>query len=285
MAAEETPAPKPNIPAPEQLPREITVYSHSNLFYWWPVWFVAYVLALLTWWDGHLLAVVPKNSKAEQVTTKDGVQRDVILAGESSQLLKDEKGSLVQPRLHIASSKNYGVIFCLTLLLVIFITNVPLRGMWSVLIVIVLVMGVTILMLAGFWDNILDKYHQLDIRINLGGYLFVGTGLLLLWMIAIGFFDRQVYVTFTPGQIRVKVEIGDGEKVYDSYGMTLEKQRSDLFRHWILGLSFFGIGTGDLIIHTSGAQSHTFDLPNVLGIDRKIRQIEQMLQTKEVNMN
>jgi len=40
-----------------------------------------------------------------------------------------------------------------------------------------------------------------------------------------------------------------------------------------------------LIIHTSGAQSHTFDLPNVLGIDRKIRQIEQMLQTKEVNMN
>jgi hypothetical protein len=81
MAAEETPAPKPNNPAPEQLPREITVYSHSNLFYWWPVWFVAYVLALLTWWDGHLLAVVPKNSKAEQVTTKDGVQRDVILAG------------------------------------------------------------------------------------------------------------------------------------------------------------------------------------------------------------
>lgn len=280
-SAEASPNPKVEKPSI----KEITVYSHSNLFYWWPVWFVAYLLAVLTWWDGSLLAVVPKDSRAAQVTTKDGVTQEVIIPPSGAQLVKDSKGSLVQPNLHISRSKNYGVIFCLTLLLVIFITNVPLRGMWSVLIVVVLVMGVTILMLAGYWEGIIDTFHLLDIRINLGGYLFVGTGLLVIWMTAIGFFDKQVYVTFTPGQIRVRVEIGDGEKVYDTYGMTLEKQRSDLFRHWILGLSFAGIGTGDMIIHTTGAQSHTFDLPNVLSIDTKIRQIEQMLQTKEVNVS
>ena len=72
-------------------------------------------------------------------------------------------------------------------------------------------------------------------------------------------------------------EIGGGEKVYDAIGMTLEKQRSDLFRHWILGL-----GSGDLIVRTSGAQAHQFDLPNVLFIGKKVHQIEDMLKKQAV---
>jgi len=265
-------------------PRDITVYSHSMLYYWWPVWFVGYIFAALTLWDHHLLMVVPFNAKAETITTKDNVERNAILAPDGQSLLKDEKGALIQPTLYVAQSKNYGVIFCLTLLLTIFITSVPLRGMWSYLVIIVIVMGVTILMLAGYWEKITSAFSLLDIRINLGGYLFASTGLLIIWLVAFMFFDSQIYVTFSPGQLRVRTEIGDGEKVYDATGLTFEKQTSDLFRHGILGLWFLNIGTGDLIIKTSGAQNHTFNLPNVISIKSKIKAIEQLMQSKDVNL-
>ena len=76
---------------------------------------------------------------------------------------------------------------------------------------------------------------------------------------------------FTPGQVRVHLEIGGGETAYDTMGMTIQKQRDDLFRHWILGL-----GSGDLIVRTSGANSHEFHMPNVLSVSYKLRQIEEM---------
>ncbi len=265
-------------------PRDITVYSHSMLFYWWPVWFVGYILAALTLWDQHLLMVVPIHAEAKSVEFKDGKARNVVIVPDGESLLKDEKGALIQPTLYVAQSKNYGVIFCLTLLLTIFITSVSLRGMWSILVIVVIVMGVTILMLAGYWEKITSAFSLLDIRINLGGYLFASTGLLIIWLVAFMFFDRQIYVTFSPGQLRVRTEIGDGEKVYDATGLTFEKQRSDLFRHGILGLWFLNIGTGDLIIKTSGAQNHTFDLPNVISIEYKIKAIEQLMQSKDVNL-
>jgi hypothetical protein len=59
--------------------------------------------------------------------------------------------------------------------------------------------------------------------------------------------------------------------------MTVQKQRSDLFRHWILGL-----GSGDLIVRTSGANAHEFHLPNVLFIGRKVKEIEDLLRQKQV---
>ena len=64
-----------------------------------------------------------------------------------------------------------------------------------------------------------------------------------MWLFTVLLFDRQIYMVFTPGQLKVRTEIGGGEKVYDAVGMTLEKQRSDLFRHWLLGM-----GSGDLIV-------------------------------------
>ncbi len=265
-------------------PREITVYSHSMLFYWWPVWFVGYILAALTLWDQHLLMVVPIHAEVKPIEFKDEKVRNVVTIPENESFLKDEKGSLIQPTLYVAQSKNYGVIFCLTLILTIFITSVSLRGMWSILVIVVIVMGVTILMLAGYWEKITSAFSLLDIRINLGGYLFTSTGLLIIWLIAFMFFDRQIYVTFSPGQLRVRTEIGDGEKVYDATGLTFEKQRSDIFRHGILGLWFLNIGTGDLIIKTSGAQNHTFDLPNVIAVESKIKAIEQLMQSKDVNL-
>jgi hypothetical protein len=90
-------------------------------------------------------------------------------------------------------------------------------------------------------------------------------------------FDRQIYIVFTPGQMRVRQEIGDAETAYDTMGMTVQKQRSDLFRHWILGL-----GSGDLIVKTAGAHPVEIHLPNVLFIGRKVAEIEDMLRSKQV---
>jgi hypothetical protein len=90
--------------------------------------------------------------------------------------------------------------------------------------------------LADLWEPILRNFSYLDIRINAGGYIFIPSVLFVIWLITILLFDRQIYMIFTPGQLKVCTEIGGGEKVSDAVGMTVEKQRSDLFRHWILGL-------------------------------------------------
>jgi hypothetical protein len=35
-------------------------------------------------------------------------------------------------------------------------------------------------------------------------------------------------------------------------------------------------------VHTSGAQVHTFDLPNVLSLGRRVKEIEELLRSKQV---
>ena len=79
------------------------------------------------------------------------------------------------------------------------------------------------------------------------------------------------------GKSRVRQEIGGGEAAYDTTGMVIQKQRNDLFRHWVLGL-----GSGDLIVNTSGSTAHHFDMPNVLFVGYKLRQIEDMLREVQV---
>jgi hypothetical protein len=59
--------------------------------------------------------------------------------------------------------------------------------------------------------------------------------------------------------------------------MVVEKRRSDLFRHWVLG-----IGSGDLLVKTAGSNAQQFEMPNVLFVGSKVRMIQQMLQTREV---
>ena len=113
----------------------------------------------------------------------------------------------------------------------------------------------------------------------MAGYMTISLFLLIIWLIALLIFDKQRYITVTPGQLKVCDEIGGGEQVYGTDGMTMQKQRSDFFRHYVLGL-----GSGDLIIRTTGAQAHQIDLPNVLFINAKVRQIENLLKTKNVDV-
>jgi len=267
----------------------VRVISHSNIFYWWPVWAVGFIMAIWTLFvDRYYMVTVPPESKAihartltyddgtEKVTVED---RDAVFLPKDKHLARrtDKDDQPMKPRLHMARNKNLGVIFCMTLLLVITITNVPLRGMWSVVVIITIVLLSVILALAGLWEKIVTTLDLLDIRINAGGYFFISGVLCAIWAVATFAFDRQTYIIFTPGQFKVCQSIGDGEKVYDTVGMSLERQRGDIFRHYVLGL-----GSGDLIVKTTGAQSHHYELPNVLWIGRKVQLIEDLLRKRKV---
>jgi hypothetical protein len=273
-------------PTPINLERaeQIHVISHSNLFYWWPVWFTGFVLTILTFVSDTYMVFVPEHTVALKDAAVTGDRDGKTVSYKKNDVLVVEDGHLPaqadilnQPHLHAANNGSYGVLFTAVLLLVVCITNVPLRGMWSFVVIVLIVLLSIIFSLAGFWEPILRTLSFLDIRINAAGYLSISAVLFGLWLFTTFLFDRQIYMTFSPGQMKVCTEIGGGQRVYDAVGMTLEKQRSDLFRHWMLGL-----GSGDLIVKTSGAQAHQFEMPNVLFISAKVREIEVMLKNKSV---
>jgi hypothetical protein len=257
----------------------IKVVSHSNLFYWWPVWTVGFLMAILTFIDGTLMAIVPKGTTAVKKVDASGETRAAYVLPKGRQVPtedpNDSESTPVNPRVHLSKNKNYGVIFCVVLLVCIIITNVPLRGMWSVVVIITVIMLSVIFALAGWWEYIFAKLHVLDIRINMGGYLFIAGLLFAAWMFTLMLFDQQIYIVFEPGQFKVCTEIGGGEKVYPTMGMRVERKQSDLFRHMILGL-----GSGDMVVKTFGAGADHFDLPNVLFIRNKMQRIDAMLQGK-----
>jgi uncharacterized membrane protein len=277
-------------PASQAPPREIKIVSHSTLFYWWPVWAVGFIMAIVTLFSGQSMAVVPKGTEpqqkrelpwlkgeAKEKQKPDDYTRDVLVLPAGKHLAEDKSGTAEKPHLAITSSKNVGVLFCTILLVVVFITNVSLRGLWSVIVIGTIIFMSIIFALLGWWDHILTYLSFLDIRINLGGYVFISLILLILWAVITFWFDHRTYIVFTPGQFRVCLEIGEGETAYDTAGMTFEKKRNDFFRHWILGF-----GSGDLIVKTSGALAHTFNLPNVLFLGREYRRIEDMMRTRQV---
>jgi hypothetical protein len=262
-------------PPAEARPREVRIVAHSMLLYWWPVWAVGLLLAGLTWLDGHRLAVVPGGTMA--VEGSEG-RPDALVLPAGAHLLQDPvTREPRQPTLRMAGQAGYGVVFVVLVLVVVFVTNVPIRGLWSVVLVITVLLGTIILALAGWWDDILEMAAHSRVYINAFGYLAFSVPLLLLWLVVVLFFDRQMYMVFVPGQLRVCQEIGDAETAYDTMGMVVEKRRSDLFRHWL-----FGIGSGDLRVKTAGSNTQHFEMHNVLFVGSKLQLIQQMLQTREV---
>lgn len=274
-----------------KLPNEIRIVSHSNLFYWWPVWAVALLMGVISYWPPwspyHLLPV-PTGTQAGTLAS----EAQITLYPEETTTKRIAKGTPVWyapegtpkekiqlPGVTVSPYRGPGVIFAAVLLVVITITNIHLRGLWSLIVIVVIIALVVIFALAGWWDIIFGWFQFLDIRISTGGYMTIGGVLLAVWLVVFFVFDPQRYIIFTPGSFRVRLEIGEGEVAYDTRGMTVKKERSDFFRHWILGL-----GSGDLIVNTTGAQAHHFDLPNVLFLNRKLRVIEEMVRThKEAN--
>jgi hypothetical protein len=278
---------------------EIRVYSHSPLFYWWPVWLFGFLFALITAIDNHRMAVVPGSSLlVKERVGQDEVRYTVYGSPGDDRMEKvldpadaNEKQELarVNPGLpagadayrmkpHVSPRTWMGPVYLIILVLVIIITNVPLRGLWSLVTLIGLVVLVLIISLFKWWDSLLTAFVGLHVFINLAGYLLLSIVLCIAWAVATFIFDRRSYIIFTPGQVRVCEEIGSRERTYDTTGMTIEKRRDDWFRH-----VFLGFGTGDMVIRTAGADRHEILMPNVALIGFKIDPIQQLMRQRQVD--
>ena len=177
----------PTQPAPVQVvpdarPREVIVISHSPLFYWWPVWAVGFLMALVSYWNGSQVAFVPAGTVAERGVQVEGHgRRDILIAPEGQSLpATGDTEELNQPRMRMAVSNNPGMIWAMTLFIVIVIVHVKMRGIASV-VVVLFVGGATVLFAAlGLWDPILRAAGILDIHINAFGYLTISFILFVL---------------------------------------------------------------------------------------------------------
>lgn len=180
-------------------PQELTLYSHSPIYYWWPVWAVGYVLALLTLMQGQYVEFA-------------------------------DATVLMHP------NKTLGVVFTFTFFVVIVITHFSVRGGAALTTVMTAIALALVLYVTGWWEPLLDALGHLAIFMNLGFYVFFSTAVFVIWAAAVFFFDRFTYWSFRPGQMVHVQVLGEGEHAYDARGMSVEKKQDDLFRHWVLGL-------------------------------------------------
>ncbi len=293
-----TPTPTPSVPPgatvapagtpPTRASNEIKLISHSNLYYWWPVWVLAFFMAAWTYFENNRLAIVPAHGTLTPIgdrtgkfnleystNAKDPNTGSPIFSNPSldkSAFDSERKQEPFLPR--ISANSALGSLFVVVLILTIIITNVPLRGLWSFLVLMAIFLLALIISLFGWWEKILENVGDLHIHINMAGYLTIGCAVFALWALATWVFDRRAYVIFTPGQIKVCEHIGDAVQTYPTMGISMEKQRDDLFRHYILGF-----GSGDLILKLPSGEKREIRLPNVLGIGWRLKTVEDMLRT------
>jgi hypothetical protein len=275
-------------------PGEIKLIGRSMLFYWWPVWVAAFICATWTLIEDNRLAVLPsggemtvtetvkdekgnehpkaftytlKDDKAKSLRYDDQPVRDAV------ERSKDAKNPAWPTR--VSRHPAVGVAFVLTLLMVVFTTNVPLRGLWSFVVLLMVALVIVILSLInGAWDVIGRTLSSWLVYINLATYLVIGGVVFVLWAVAFFIFDRRQFVIFSPGQIRVCEHIGDAVEAYSTVGVQMTKQRDDPFRHLLLGF-----GSSDLILKFASGDKREVRIQNVLGLNFSMAEVESMIRT------
>lgn len=175
----------------------------------------------------------------------------------------------------VADDRWMGLVFTIVLFLVIFMTNVMFRGVSSVVAVLAVLFVALLLAYLHWWADIIALLPHLSVHMNMGFYILFSTLIFILWVGSVFLYDRLNYYVIRPGQIISDHVIGGAQKSYDTHGMVFEKNRQDLFRQWVLGM-----GAGDLVIHTMGAQRETLSIPNVAFVDWKVQAIQKMIATR-----
>src|SRR5262249_49358752 len=158
--------------------------SHTTLIYWWPVWLVGFILAGLTYIDGARSAILPADTRVKELQPKvfelsvpDRPAPALEMAAAST-----AKGEPAFP-VRTASNRNYGIVYLVVLLLVIFGANVPLRGLASIIAVLAVLLVTVLFAYLDWWTKILDYLGGLHVEISLAGYLFPSVVLLVLWLV------------------------------------------------------------------------------------------------------
>jgi hypothetical protein len=221
---------------------QVIVYGHSWLFYWWPVWVIGYLMALLSWLHPVQLQI-------------DG--RQVLFSSQTS----------------------LGIIYCLVVLVTILITNTQMRGLVSLVVVVCVSFLALLFAYLDWWPRILNWLGGQPVYMDVAFYLFLSTGLLLVWLLVVGLFDHLSFWRIRPGQVTHEYVLGAVESSYDTDNMVFTKQQADLFRNWILGL-----GSGDLQMQTMGGRGVVAKVSNVLFINARVAKIQRLIATKPADM-
>ncbi len=224
-----------DLESPDVLPN-LRIYSHSSLMYWWPVWLSGFIFAAITYFKGGVVEL-------------DEVRRDWF-----------------------HESSGIGLTFVLILLFVIVFTNIKLRGIYSIVLILAIGLAVSLIALAGWWDEVMEFIPYLSVHMNMGFYIVFSTLLFVLWLLMFFVFDRMTYWVVRPGQLTRVARIGGNEETWDTRGLLVEERADDYFRHYLLGL-----GAGDLTLTTSGGKQETIRIPNVVFADRKVDLIQRLV--------
>jgi hypothetical protein len=275
----ETTNEKPSKPLPGEKP-QYKVVSHSILFYWWPVWGLGFVMTVISFVGGARLAIVPEGSRVKAVASDNGLETfELTLHGKPTESLTHaasvSSGNDAFPY-HIAQNMTLHLIYAIIVLLVILATTVTLRGLWSVVNIMAVLLVALILYVLGWWGAIMEEVGRLHLYVSAAAYFFPSLVLFLYWLLTVFLFDQRRFIIFSPGQLIVHREIGDTQAVYDTTGVAVVKRRNDLIRHRLLGF-----GAGDLIVSTVDGR-HEFELPNVLFADAKIKEIAEAMKTRPI---
>ena len=295
------------------------LFKRSPIIYWWPIWVTAFVMALLSYLDGGYMVWVPPGTEARRdwsvetdpgrTQPREGLLLPPAVGERAPHLLPalspgtgEPLGEPQQPSVRMARGRYLGFAFIFVLGLVLLHSGILMRGYVSY---VSALLGVVVLLMIpliesyfpgiGLWAWIrylvYDVFH---IYISMQGYLFLGAFFLLVWLFSLLVYDRRTYIVVTPGQFRVRQEIGRGELIYDVTLMMFERKRDDFFRHKILGLGFLDYlrrylglrflpsGTGDLVFRLSGGQGQVIDWPNVWDVERKLQTLRHTLAEREV---
>ncbi len=214
----------------------ITFYSHSEFFYYWPLWLVSFVFGDITLFFGSHVAV-------------EGLSTSLLVMQET----------------------GYGLVYIMVLAFSLFATGVNLRGVWALLTLVCLIFGVFLMSYYGVWDTVSSWVIQQPVYLNHGFYLAIGVMLFLPWCLVVFLFDTRKYVKIESNTVTIVHEIGEGARAYDTIGVMMEKKLDNFFKHYLLGF-----GSGDLVIRTSGGSNEVIHLPNVLGVDKVLNELENL---------
>ncbi len=275
----EQPPKAPPPPKPPELPREMIIYGHSSLFYWWPVWLIGFIYMGISLMSSGRVAIV--DSYAEYDEEKQVIRlpeerqgRKLVLNDTLTQ--KEGGKTTFFERMH--PTKGLGVSYIFLVIMVILITNVPLRGVASAVAVAVIMVVILSFALMGWWDDILSWFGRLAIHMNAGFYGFFSGVLFIAWVMTTYVYDRMNYWRVTPGQITHEYVFGGGQISFETEGIAFKKLRDDMFRHWILG-----IGSGDLILYPLQAGTATREeltMHNVLFVGSKLTRAQKLIATR-----
>jgi hypothetical protein len=170
-------------------------------------------------------------------------------------------------------SSALGLTFVSILLLLIVFSNVRLRGINSVVVLLSLAFIAVLLAWFGWWDDIAKLIPYLSVHMNTGFYLVFSTGLLITWLMFF-VFDRLTYWRVRPGQMTEERCIGGGAESFDTNSLRFQKHRADFFR------VVLGLGAGDLRATTPCGSGAAIEISNVLFVDRKVHAIERLISVK-----